>query len=89
MTLTRCSRRSISAGMSNSGSPASATSACFARASRAGNLARGEHAGGVAVDEHLDHDGGVGGLVARSADLVADEEGAQVGRVDRVNDVVG
>ena len=44
--------------------------------------ARAEHPGGVAVHQHLDHHGGVEGLVARAAARVARVERAQVQRAD-------
>ena len=53
-----------------------------------GDLARAEHARGVAVDQHLDHHRRVKRLVARPVLVVAGVERAQIERVDRVADEV-
>ena len=55
----------------------------------AGNLARGEHPGGIGVHQYLDHHRRVEWLVAGAAALVAPVKRAEVQLVDRVADVVG
>jgi hypothetical protein len=52
------------------------------------DLARAENAGGVAIDQHLDHHRWVERLVARTAACVPGIERLQVQRIDRVTDEV-
>jgi hypothetical protein len=62
---------------------------CHVFVQLARDLARAEHAGGVAIDQHLDHHGRVERLVARAVLVIARVERAKIQSVDGVANEVG